>query len=71
MLLVQVEGLGTVIERKMSVLEAGLSVDNCKASFVSAGITLDQRKQYHPEWLDDKFDEEGVLKPSARHYICD
>ena len=55
-----------VVTRENCVLNAGLSAANCKHAFEMAGITLDQAVQYHPEILDGKFDDDGLLRPGER-----
>ena len=52
-----------VVTRENCVLNAGLSAANCKHLFEMAGIMLDQAVQYHPEILDGKFDDDGLLRP--------
>lgn len=52
------------IQNELSVLEASLSEKNCRSAFAAAGITPDERVQYHTSHLDSKFDQDGILKPS-------
>ena len=59
-------GSELVATRENCVLNAGLSAANCKHAFEMMGITLDQAVQYHPEILDGKFDDDGVLRPGER-----
>ena len=59
-------GSELVVTRENCVLNAGLSAANCKHAFEMAGITLGQAVQYHPEILDGKFDDDGLLRPDER-----
>ena len=68
---IEIAGAGTVIDRKYSVLDAAMTPHNCRRAFEMCGITLDDAQQYHPEWLDTKFDAEDILKPCAfRLAVC-
>lgn len=58
----QIPGAGEVLRRQHSVLDAGLSKENCIKAFAAAGITPAADKQYHRDWLDSKFDEDGLLR---------